>query len=234
MPDGYGILSRHLTDIKFHDEPARAYTDEYTGAYQDGKRHGEWREKEIFFDNTQFTDKISAGEYVGGKKHGEWKTEGHTRLSANDTEFHASVTTTFVDGKRHGKWSGKQRMTSYDNTQLREEISAGLFVDGKEHGEWKTEGHTTFSDSDLELRDSVITTYAHGKFHGPHKYSSTSFFPPENRYTSGVEGQHVDGKRHGRWSSRYYHIDGKKDALNTWCREYSNGEIVSEKEGEGC
>ena len=170
VPDGYGILSRHLTDIKFHDEPARAYTDEYTGAYQDGKRHGEWREKEIFFDNTQLVDQISAGGYV----------------------------------------------------------------DGKKHGEWKTEGHTTFSDSDLELRDSVITTYAHGKFHGPHKYSSTSFFPPENRYTSGAEGQHVDGKRHGRWSSQYYGIDGKKDALNTWCREYSNGEIVNEKEGEGC
>ena len=94
-------------------------------------------------------------------------------------------------------------------------VSIGQYVDGKKHGKW------------VDILGGYLVlvtryTYVHGKKHGP--YENTLYSDDGSEISFKSKGLFVDDKKHGKWDEIF--------APSVKCVDYSNGEKVSEKEGE--
>ena len=83
----------------------------YTGEYVDGKRRGQWVER----DSEGY---VQEGPYVDGKRHGRW-------LERSSGKYSGVAEGPFVDGKRHGQWV----IRLSNGTVIKVP-----YVDGRQHG----------------------------------------------------------------------------------------------------
>ena len=176
-------------------------TNESTGRFRDGKKHGDWVVP--YADGTAVASK---GPYVDGKRHGRWVE----RLADGGV-----VEGSYVDGKRHGRWV--ERLADGG-------VVEGSYVDGKKHGRWversangdvwewpyvdgKLHGHWVRRLADGGVQE---VPYVDGKWHGRWV---------ERLADGGVlEGSYVDGKKHGRWVTRFA-------SGTVWETTYVNGKL---------
>ena len=137
-------------------------TNESTGRFRDGKKHGDWVVP--YADGTV----ASKGPYVDGKKHGRWVIrwadgnvgggpyvdgKQHGRWVERSRNGNLRMEGPYVDGKKHGRWVSRWvERDAYGN------VEEGPYVDGKQHGRW------VLRLGDLRMEGPFVNGKEHGRW----------------------------------------------------------------------
>ena len=164
LAEGEGTLIRNYP---FYDT---TIIFEATGHLQNGKKHGQWveREQQANEGNSQpdpLKWLVSEGPYMLGIKHGQWVERSWRRTEGSVQEG------AYMNGKKHGQWIGRTPWRGGENVEKETyangvlhgprvmrwwngDVEEGSFVNGKMHGRWISR------DSDGTVRES---TYVNGE-----------------------------------------------------------------------